>query len=180
MNKVIPLPVRPGLFVAPAARPGDWWEPLPRHDASVAAALYDEGSKRRLPIDLLAAVLIEHSLVERDLADCGLDARTAMATLNDASELGSISGGPGRLNTPYVHMLRAGDRCFEPESRARLAARDLMLPLRLLGRTAQLSLEDVFSAAALDDAIRWEIAAATADQFMREWALQVLLAAATA
>jgi len=176
MAIVVPIPARPPLFAEPAGRPGDWWEPVPERAVSVAAVLGTEARRRRLPVDLLAALLVEHALIGCDVAECAVDPRQATAALAGASEIAAASG-PGRMNTSYIRMLRTGELGFEPESDAQLARRDLILPLRLHDAAARLPLRDL-SSQALDDAVRWETAAATHGQFMREWALRVLLAAA--
>jgi hypothetical protein len=174
MSNVVPIPARAPLFAEPAGRPGDWWEPVPER-AAATSALIGEANRRRLPIDLLVALLVEHSTICRDIVECAIDARSAAELLERACQPSAASG-PGRLNTPYIRMLRTGDARFEPESAAQLARRDLLLPLRLHGAASQLPVAEVCSSGALDDALRWEAAAAADGQFMREWALRLLLA----
>lgn len=178
MINVVPIAVRDPLFAEPAGRPGDWWEPIPRSAAEVAPALGAEGAKRRLPVDLLAALLLEGAQVSRDIAECGIDAERARSALARAGS-GLAATGPGRLHTSYVRMLTNGERDFEHESDAQLGQRDLVLPLRLHEAARALQLPEICDPGSFDEAIMWEIAAATSGQFMREWALRVLLADAT-
>jgi hypothetical protein len=111
----------------------------------------------------------------RDISECAIELRSAAEALAQACRLSAASG-PGRLNTTYIRMLRAGDARFESETAAQLARRDLVLPLRLHGAASRVALAEVCSPAALDDAVRWESVAAADGQFMREWALRLLLA----
>lgn len=179
MSSVVPIPARLPLFAEPAGRPGDWWEPLPQVAASAAAPLLADANRRRLPVDLVVALLVEHALIARDIVGCGVDPIRARTALRSAAGLAVISG-PGRPNTSYVRVLRAGDRGFEQESEAQLAQRDLLLPLRLHERASKLRVADVCRPDALDEAVVWEVAAAMTGQFMREWALRELLAAVAA
>lgn len=174
MHNVVPIQSREPLFAEPAGRPGDWWEPIPISAAAVAAQFDAEGQQRRLPIDLVATLVIEHEYVVRDIAACGIDVARARAALAAAGDALATTG-PGRLHTSYVRMLRSGERGYERESDAQLARRDLVLPLRLHDVARGLDLRDVCNGESLNDAIAWEIAAATNGQFMREWALRTLL-----
>jgi hypothetical protein len=174
MSNVAPIPARIPLFAEPAGRAGDWWEPIPVSAAEVATGLAAEANRLRLPVDLLATLLVEHALIERDIADCGVDGARARAVLVSAGE-DQPTTGPGRLHTSYARMLRRGERDYERESDAQLAQRDLMLPLRLHDAARSLDLGEV-CIESLDEAIAWEIAATTSGQFMREWALRLLLA----
>lgn len=168
--------MRQPLFAEPAGRAGDWWEPLSIPAAEIRGALHSEAEQRRLPIDLLAALLIEHALVENDIAACALDGRRARAVLTAAADAKPTLG-PGCLHTNYVRMFGTGERGYESESDVQLADRDLVLPLRLHEAARTITLREVGDGAALDEAIAWEIAAASSGQFMREWALRLLLAA---
>ncbi len=173
MSNVIPLSTPAPLFPEPAGRPGDWWEPVPMATAAIVR-LGREGMRRRLPVDLLAALLVEHALVISDISGCPGDPLPAHAALGRAAtELAAI--GPGRLHTAYVQMLRGGERGYEHESDVQLARRDLVLPLRLHEQVRDLDLPKAFECDRLDEAISWEIAAASGGQFMREWALSTLL-----
>lgn len=176
MSTVVPIPARLSFLAEPAGRAGDWWEPVPQITAATAVGLCAEGSRRRLSVDLLTALLVERALIDHDVVDCAIEPLWAAAALAEASDLPAASG-PGRLNSPYIRTLRTGDLAFEPESKARLTRRDLILPLRLHGAAVRLPLADLLRAERIDEAIRWETAAATTDQFMREWALRALLAA---
>jgi hypothetical protein len=175
MSNVVPIPARVPLFGEPAGRSGDWWEPIPVNAAEVATGLAVEANRLCLPVDLLVTLLVEHALVERDIADCGVDEARARAVLVSARE-DQPTTGPGRLHTSYARMLRSGERGYERESEAQLAQRDLMLPLRLHDSARSFDLGEVCKFESLVEAIAWEIAAATSGQFMREWALRLLLA----
>jgi hypothetical protein len=74
-------------------------------------------------------------------------------------------------------MLRSGESDYGRESEEQLARRDLVLPLRLHEAARALDLREVCETALLDEAVAWEIAAASSSQFMREWALRLLLVA---
>jgi hypothetical protein len=90
MPSVIPIPGRAPLFAEPAGRPGDWWEPLPGMTAAVAAPLRREAKGRRLRVDLLTALLVERTLVRRDIADCSIDQGQVVRGLSQiASEKGA-------------------------------------------------------------------------------------------
>jgi hypothetical protein len=174
---VAPIPLRAPLFAEPSGRPVDWWEPLRGTVAEVAARLGGEAKRRRLPVDLLAALLVEHALIIRDIADCRIDREQARTALADAAAA-RVASGPGRLHTFYVRTLQTGERGCENESDAELARRNLVLPLRLHEAACGLELVNCCRIGSLDEAIAWVIAAATSGQFMREWALRMLLAAA--
>lgn len=174
MISVVPIPARVPLFAEPAGRPGDWWEPLGISASAAAAHLAAEADRRRLPVDLLVALLLEDALVVQDIADCGLDALSARATLSTAAER-HASSGPGRLHTSYVRMLRRGEVDYERQTEARFAQRDIALPLRLHDAAGRLDLPSICQRNSIDQALGWEIAAATSGQFMREWALRALL-----
>lgn len=173
MSNVVPIPARGALFTEPAGRAGDWWEPI-SVDAARAVGLADEAAKRRLPLDLLASLVVEHALVERDIAESAVDKMAATRAL-DAAVQRIPASGPGCLHTSYIRMLGRGDGVYEPERDDRLAQRDLMLPLRLHQAASSVDIAAVCRLGALDEAIAWEIAAASSGQFMREWALRVLL-----
>lgn len=175
MPNVVPLPLRAPLFDAPAGRPGDWWEPVSIAAEEVAMRLGTDACRRRLPVDIVAALLVEHALVVRDIGECGLDADRSRAALTAAGDA-PLATGPGRLHTSYVRMLRGGQRDYEPASDAQVTARDLVVPLRLHDATRDLELPELFSGDLLDEALDWEVASATCGQFMREWALRILLA----
>jgi hypothetical protein len=174
MSHVVPIPVRLPLFAEPAGRPGDWWEPISLCAAKAAGQLHAVAHARHLPVDLLAALLVEHALIARDIADCGINAGRARAALAAAGEAQAPTG-PGRLHTAYVRMLRSGEYDYEHEGEAQLAQRDLVLPLRLHEAARALDLRKACDADMLDEAIAWEISAATTGQFMREWVLRMLL-----
>jgi hypothetical protein len=175
MQNVVPLHTTPPLFSEPAGRPGDWWEPVSA-PAEVAGTLRVEARQHRLPIDLLAALVIEHALVTRDIEVAGIDRSRARAALGEMAAT-QPSIGPGRIHVGYVRTLRSGERDYDCETEEQLARRDLVLPLRLHDATCTLDLREVCEAAALDEAIAWETAAASSGQLMREWALGVLLTA---
>lgn len=174
MSNVVPIPSRVPLFAEPAGRVGDWWEPVATA-ADVVGQLQVDAERRRLPVDLLAALLVEHALVQNDIETCRLNAGTARSALADAAH-GQPSAGPGCLHAGYLRMLRSGERRFEREGNEQLSRRDLVLPLRLHEAARALDLREVCEAASLDEAVAWEIAAAASGQFMREWALRELLA----
>jgi hypothetical protein len=175
MTNVLPIRLREPLFVEPAGRPGDWWEPVGLPAIEVEEHVRREAAARRLPLDLLFALLVERMLVTSDIADCALEAEAARAVL--AAEAASLaSAGPGRLLLSYVRVLRTGERNHEPESELQLARRDLVLPLRLHEAVRCCDLRAVCSGGGSEEAIRWEVAAATGGQLMREWALRALLA----
>lgn len=173
MTNIATIPLRQPLFAEPAGRPGDWWEPVPIR-AGVAAGLSAEAARRRLPVDLLATLLVEHARVLHDITDAGIEAGQALAALSVAGE-GQATSGPGRLHTSYVRMLRSGEHAYEHESNAQLARRDLVFPLRLHDAALSLELREVCDGDSLNEAVAWEVAAATSGQFMREWALRTLL-----
>lgn len=175
MSNVIPIPARTSLFAEPAGRAGDWWEPIEVSAAYGAAELNREAERCRLPIDLVYSLLVERALIEEDIAVCALDTRRARTALNDAAHT-TPALGPGCLHTSYVRMLRSGESDYERESEEQLAGRDLLLPLRLHESARSLDLRNVCKTASLKDTLAWEIAAASNGQFMREWALRVLLA----
>lgn len=178
MLNVLPIPGRIALFTEPAGRPGDWWEPSPFSASEAAVDLCAEAHRRRLPLDLLVTLLVERTLIERDVDRCGIDGASARAALADAVAAQPMTG-PGRLHTAYVRMLCSGEDDYERESDAHLAGRVIVLPLRLHDAIRSLDPREVDGGEPLDEAIAWEIAAATSGQFMREWALRILLAQAT-
>jgi hypothetical protein len=145
--------------------------------AEVAVQLGTEAHRWGLPVDLLAALLVEHALILRDISDCGIDAARARAALTVAADALPATG-PGRVYTAYVRMLRGGERGGRRESDAQLARRDLVLPLRLHDAVRGQQLCDACDGESLNEAVAWEIAAATCSQLMREWALRTLLSRA--
>lgn len=174
MSNITVVSPRRRLFAEPAGRPGDWWEPVPIAAAEVAGRLGSEAYLRRLRIDLLVALLVEHGLVLHDTSSCGIDCARARGALAAAVEV-LASTGPGRLHTSYVRMLRRGERDYWRESDAEIAQRDLVLPLRLHDSALSKDLSDLCTSEFVGEAISWEIAAATDGQFMREWVLRTLL-----
>lgn len=173
MSNVVPIETRVPLFAEPAGRPGDWWEPL-AVSAEVAVGLNREAGLHHLSVDLLAALLVERALVVQDISDCVLDPMRARATLAAAADRQPATG-PGHLHTSYVRMLRGGESGYQGERAAQLAQRDLILPLRLHDAVRSVDLAEVCASDSLDEAIAWEISAATSGQFMRGWALRTLL-----
>jgi hypothetical protein len=176
MSNVVPIPSRLPLFAEPAGRPGEWWEPLHGHAASIVAHLGTEAQRRRVPVDLLATILVERALICGDIAACAIEPLQAQRVL-DAAAVPGAALGPRHLNTAYVRMLHVGDTAFELESELQLARRDLLLPLRLHEAAVALPLDEITATADVDEAVRWEVAASATGQFMREWALCALLAA---
>jgi hypothetical protein len=174
MSKIVPIPTRMPLFAEPAGRAGDWWEPTGVCAAEVATGLRVEVDRHRLPVDLLAALLVEHALVESDIAACAVEDACARTALNDAARAKPTLG-PGCLHTSYVRMLGMGEYDYEREGDEQLARRDLHLPLRLHDAVRTVDLEEVWNSEVVDEAIAWEIAAASRGQFMREWSLRTLL-----
>ena len=174
MSNVVPIEIRVPLFAEPAGRPGDWWEPL-AVSAGAASILSAQSRRLRLPVDLIAALLAEHAIVERDITECGIDAARARATLATGAARQPTTG-PGHLYTSYVRMLGGGESNHKGEGDAQLSQRDLVFPLRLHDAVRSLDLAEVCASDTLDEAIAWEISAATSGQFMREWALRTLLA----
>jgi hypothetical protein len=174
MSNVVPIPSRLPRFAEPAGRVGDWWEPV-ASAAGVAGQLQVEADRRRLTVDLLAALHVERALVQNDIETSGLHAGAARAALANAAH-GQPSAGPGCLHAGYLRMLRSGERGYERESTEQLARRDLFLPLRLHDAVRVLDLRGALDTSAVGEAVAWEIAAASNGQFMREWALKVLLA----
>lgn len=175
MSRITPIPTRAPLFAEPAGRAGDWWEPIPVGAAEVAVALAPDANRLRLPLDLLVALLVEHALVVSDIMECGGDfphARTALA----AAAAQEPTVGPGCLHTAYVRMLRLGVSGYERESEGELCRRDLMVPLRLHHAASAIDIVETCQRSSVDEGITWEITAASSGQFMREWALRVLLA----
>lgn len=175
MTNVVPILASGPLFDEPCGRPGDWWEPFPFTAGEIAAEVRREAASLGLPLDLVVALLIERGHVISDISECGIGLDRAVLAF-ERGETETPSAGPGRLHTTYVRMLRSGVPNPARENERQLAQRDLVLPLRLYGAARKMGLEDLGQHAAIDEAIRWEIAAARNAQFMREWALRVLLA----
>lgn len=177
MSNVVPIAPAAPLFAEPAGRRGDWWEPI-SVDASTVSQLLKEAVSRRLPIDLMAALLVERALVMSASAEAGFDTAEVSAVLGRAAGAAATAG-PGRLHTTYVRMLRSGEQNFEPESEEQLARRDLQLPLRLHERVEEVDLATLRDRE-LNEAIEWEVASAVSGESMREWALRELLSRAAA
>lgn len=144
--------------------------------ADVGGGLHLEAERRRLPIDLACTLVVERALIEEDIAGSALDSRRARTALNEAAGT-TPTLGPGSLHTSYVRMLRSGESHYGRESQEQVAGRNLLLPLRLHEAARALDLREVCEIASIGEAVAWEIAAASSGQFMRDWALRLLLAA---
>jgi hypothetical protein len=155
------------LFDPPRGRPGDWSEPLTL-DSLGAEKLDHAAQALKVEPDLLAALLVEHALLLRDLVEARVDVDRARDHLNREASALATSPGPGRLLATYVRDLRRGAR---PSSRGQ--GPQVLIPLRLHDEAVVVAHRLCVSDAA--EALRFEIAAASSGKLMREWALQVAL-----
>jgi len=172
MSNVQPLPSAPPLFTPPTGRVGDWSEPI-WLDGLDVDSLAVETRRRRLPVDLVVALLVEQHVLLADLQSVGLNCADATQLLDTTVEDERPLPGPGTLHASYSRYLRHGGDVSHDSARDR----PLMIPLRLheaarLTHAHKLRVEDV------QRALDWERTAAASGRYMREWGLLVALRAA--
>ena len=171
MSNIHPIAPAP-LFEPPAGRAGDWSETI-WLDGLDVDALAEEAGRRRLPVDLVAALLLERRLLVSDLDGVGLACADAVRVLDAAALQPRPVTGPGRLHVAYTRLLKRGDSASHDEARDR----PLMIPLRL-HEAARLLDATTLRIGDIQQALEWECAAAADERFMREWGLFVVLRAA--
>jgi hypothetical protein len=169
---------RAPLFREASGRFGEWFEaagPLLHRNEP----LVREATRRDLDPSIVLTLLVERELLLVDLAAAGVAVANAMAELRAAASSIPLQG-PGTPHGSYVRQLMLS--CRRPaHPRTGEAPRDIQaaVPARLLARVKGNVCDRAISAAAtavaLDDAILWEVAAASAGRTMAEWALLVLL-----
>jgi hypothetical protein len=173
MSNVQPLTSAPPLFKPPTGRVGDWSEPIWLNGLDVDS-LAAETHRHRLPIDLVAALLLEQHLLLADLRSAGLNHADAIQLLDAAGVAEHPLAGPGTLHTFYCRYLRQGGDA----SHASPHDRPLMIPLRL-HEAARLTDASELRVGDVQRALDWERAAAADGRYMHEWGLLVALRAAT-
>jgi hypothetical protein len=156
-------------------RPGDRREPMPVKVDQTLMQLAAEAAARGLELDQAAGLLVERALALRDAESLGIPSGAAREALDSA--VNSLT----RLAVPastarYVRSLVAQLATARP--REAEGVRQLALPVRLIARAAALDFAKVLVARDLDEAIRFEIAAASCGRTMSEWAMFVLASAA--
>jgi hypothetical protein len=134
-----------------------------------------QAAARGLELDQAAGLLVERALALQDAESLGIPAEAAREVLDSA--VNSLT----RLAVPastarYVRSLVA--QLAIARSREAEGVRHLALPVRLTARASGLDFARVLDARDLDEAIRFEIAAASCGRTMSEWAMFALASAA--
>lgn len=159
------------VFDPPRGRPGDWSEAI-EIEALSREGIAATARALRVTADVIAAVLVEQTLLIRDLDEARAPTAALIAALEADAARTRPDVGPGKLLHGYVSELRRGTDDRADASSGAV----LVIPLRLHEGASSLSAHEIELARAAQ-ALRWEIAAASDGLLMREWGLRAAIRA---
>lgn len=147
----------------PSARPSERLEAWPLDEDPFARGLAEAAVRRGVSFQLAAALVVERSLLQEDLAKQGLS--RMLERLDEEAVRASVEI---ELSEPLSAYLRALSSRERQPTRAQ--PRLVALPMRLIERIGGAGPGQRLDAALLESAFLWERAAVLAGRTMSEWA----------